>query len=138
MGGEIVKTNASECVTLGEYRREVLQQPQTEIARRAKCAQGWISQVELGHLPAPWRRDVLLKAYELTDAPEQFERLVLAAAKSKELKKPLSETHPLLAATSSSKPKFIDDLGDLTESEERFVKSIAAQAIAMRRSRAVS
>lgn len=93
-----MKRSVKDCISLSEYRKEVLCQPQTEIARRAKCAQGWISQVERGHLPATWRRDALLKAYELESRPAEFERLVLGAAKSAELQKPIDETHPLFAA----------------------------------------
>lgn len=82
---------SQECTTLGEYRTTVLAQPQVEVARRAKCQQGWITQVECGHLPRPWNRDRLLKAYELDG--EEFERLVLNVKKVKALKE--AETLPL-------------------------------------------
>lgn len=94
-----MKRKISECATLGEYRREILQLPQHEVARRAKCQQGWISQVELGRLPRTWNREELLKAYELEARPQEFERMILTAARMKAMQKPLD---PLFASIQNS------------------------------------
>ena len=120
-GGRHVKTLVSECATLREYRREILKVPQAEIAHNAKCHPAWISQVELGHLPQPWRRDALLKAYELTDQPQEFERMVLGAKRLRAMKKPISETEPLLASAANNarvvKAVLNEGWQDLSESE---------------------
>jgi len=112
-----VKTKPEECLTLGEYRREVLRQPQTSIARAANCAQGWISQVELGHLPAPWRREQLMRAYRLDRKPGEFERLVLGATRTEALKTPVAKTEPLFATTRAVKAVIDESWADLSESE---------------------
>lgn len=82
---------ASQCVTLAEYRLEVLRAKQDDIARRARCTQAWLSQIERGHLPKPWSCDEISKAYDLED--EDFVRLVRNAKAEQELKK--AETLPL-------------------------------------------
>ena len=68
-----MKKSSRNCGTLSEYRREILKLRQTEIASR----------VERGHLPAPWSRQDLLRAYGLTE--EEFERMVKGAAKCRDL-----------------------------------------------------
>ena len=60
--------------TLAQYRLEVLQEPQAEVARRAKTVQGMISRHERGILPKPWRIADIARAYRLT--PERFIKLV--------------------------------------------------------------
>jgi hypothetical protein len=87
-----------QCATLAEYRLEVMRAKQDDIARRARCAQAWISQIERGHLPKPWSRDEISKAYDLED--EDFVRLVQNAKAVQQLKK--AETLPLWKYTVSS------------------------------------
>jgi hypothetical protein len=99
-----MKTNSKECATLSEYRVEVLRKPQSEVARNAGCCQGWISQVERGHMPRPWNRAKLLAAYRLADSEVEFERLVANAARISALQKPISETEPLLACARATTP----------------------------------
>lgn len=66
--------SSNECRYLAEYRREVLGLRQSDVAVLAKCKQAWISHVEAGHLPAPWRRGPLVRAYRLEES--EFIRLV--------------------------------------------------------------
>lgn len=110
---------SAKCQTLKEYRETVLELPQAEVARRAKCQQAWVSFVERGHLPRAWNREGLLKAYELEKRPEEFKRLVLNAKKVEALQKPMSETEPLLAASNARVVKAVlnDGWEDLTASE---------------------
>lgn len=86
-----MKTKSEECLTLREYREEVLGMPQTDVARAAKCHQAWVSHVEGGHLPRRWKWDNLLKAYRLE--PAEFSRLVKGAKAVKALKQ--ADTLPL-------------------------------------------
>ena len=73
-----MERNAKDCATLKQYRERVLRMTQREVARSAGCQQGWISQVERGHLPRTWHRAALLRAYRLEAEEDSFERLVIA------------------------------------------------------------
>lgn len=112
-----MKTTSQECITLGEYRREVMKVPQRQIAKDAKCSQGWVTQIECGHLPQPWNRAVLLSAYEL-DEPE-FIRLVQGANKTKAITQPISEDMPLFSMAEEQLVKEIVRLAALRVQEER-------------------
>jgi len=93
-----VKRTSQECSTLREYREQVLRLPQTEVARRAKKTQAWISMVErTGHLPRPWNREPLLKAYELMDSEEELVRLIENTARTAALRRPAAADVPLFA-----------------------------------------
>lgn len=76
-----MERTAEECRTLRQYRERVLRMTQREVARAAGCQQGWISQVERGHLPRTWHRAALLRAYRLEQDEDAFERMVLASKK---------------------------------------------------------
>jgi predicted transcriptional regulator len=70
-------TTSEECRFLAEYRLEVLGLRQADIATAARCRQAWISHIEAGHLPAPWKRNAILKAYRIAES--EFVRLVGAS-----------------------------------------------------------
>jgi len=89
--------DTAKYATLAEWREGALRMPQAEVARKAGCKQGWISQVERGHLPRSWNRDKLLMAYGLVGKEAEFERMILAAAKLKALSTPAAEDTPLFA-----------------------------------------
>ncbi|MBI5614908.1 MAG: helix-turn-helix domain-containing protein [Gammaproteobacteria bacterium] len=94
-----MKTSARECLTLAEYREQVLRLSQREVAALARCKQAWISTVERGHLPKPknWLR--LLKAYRLEgdEGEREFERMIRTARNLIAMRMPLSEDLPLWA-----------------------------------------
>ncbi len=82
--------------SLTEYRKEVLGERQADIARRmGLTGNGGVSLVERGHLPEPWNRQRWANAYALPVA--QFVGLVQAARQRQALRRPASETEPLMA-----------------------------------------
>jgi predicted transcriptional regulator len=95
-----MKTKSKECQTLQEYRTQVLAMPQVDVARRAGVSQARISAIERGHLPRRWNWKPFVSAYAITD--QEFERLVNTAARLNALKKPISETEPLIASAHNS------------------------------------
>jgi hypothetical protein len=77
---------------------------------------------------------MLLKAYQLEDAPAEFERLVLAVKRSKALKTPMQQTEPLFAASEKIVRSVIpDEFMDLSDSDKLLVQAVAVQALAMKR-----
>ena len=101
------KKSIQQCRTLSEYRQTVLREPQTKVARRARCHQAYVSRVERGHLPRPWNRDPLLNAYDL--AEEEFVRMVETARLQREIRKPVPDEYPLFAV-STNQPVPIERL----------------------------
>lgn len=110
---------SKQITPLAKYRIEVLGMKQSEVAEKAGCQQAWISQVERGHLPKPWERDALLKAYGLQKRESYFVKLVTDAKKMQALQKPVLETEPLLAASNARVVKAVLNEGweDLSASE---------------------
>ena len=96
----MAESPARNCQTLGEYRLTVLGLRQIDVARQARCLQGWISQIERGWIPKPWNRTRILAAYGLQRFETEFVRMVNNAKKLSALRKPVSETEPLLALAS--------------------------------------
>lgn len=100
-----------KCRTLGEYREFILRATQAEIALRAHKTQGWLSQIELGHLPKPKRWGPLLKAYQLDrleDGERQFVRLIEGARLMREMLLPVSEKYPLFAISQAAEPCVVE------------------------------
>lgn len=95
-----------DCSTLAQYRLEVLRETQAAVGRRCRSMQGQIAQIESGKMPQPWNRSRFADAYGIS--VRQFERMVIGAARAAELRKPLSETHPLLASVMADCPASIE------------------------------
>lgn len=106
---------AKNCQTLAEYREEVLKgKTQDDIAEDVGdgCSQPWVSQVENGHLPGHRHgvRDRFVAAYQLQGQEEEFVRMVRTAARLKALRKPMSETEPLLASATAERRGKVERL----------------------------
>jgi predicted transcriptional regulator len=91
-----MKTKSRECQTLKEYREQVLAMPQVDVARRAGVSQARISAIERGRIPRRWNWKPFVSAYDITE--QEFERMVLNAAKVNALQQPIAHTEPLIAA----------------------------------------
>ena len=105
-----MKWCVGECVSLAEYRECILRITQVDIARAARTSQGWVSQIELGHLPRPKQWGALLKAYcldRLPDGERHFVRLVEGARLMRVLRQPVGDEYPLFAVA-SSKPDVVE------------------------------
>jgi hypothetical protein len=95
-----MKWDVGECVSLAEYRECVLRLTQAEVAVTGKTSQGWISQIEQGHLPRPKQWAYLLKAYGLDRIPDgerHFVRLVEGARIIRAMRRPITDDYPLFA-----------------------------------------
>lgn len=120
MTTETVLSNpAAGCVTLAEFRIEVLGMKQSELALRAKCKQAWISQVESGHLPKPWSRGRLLQAYGLERWEREFVRMVQGSAIEKAMLKTMDQTDPLFALGHADRRAEINRLVDQFSAKAR-------------------
>lgn len=110
MGAMSEVSPAVACLTIGEYRLTVLRCRQNDVALRAQCKQSWVSQIESGHLPKPWNRKAILRAYGLERWEADFERMVTNAKKMNALAKPIAETEPLLATGQAEKRAEVSGL----------------------------
>jgi hypothetical protein len=105
-----MKWRIEECLSLAEYRECILRITQVDVARAARTSQGWVSQIELGHLPRPKQWGALLKAYgldRLPDGERHFVRLVEGARLMRALRQPVGDEYPLFAVA-SSKPEVVE------------------------------
>lgn len=115
-----LQTGPDQCQTLQEYRDWVLGLTQAQIARTAGVTQSRISQIERGKLPSRWFWPPLLRAYQLQGKEVDFYRMVMCCKKLSALRKPVSETEPLLAlAAGGGTPAVVAQLHAATGDERR-------------------
>lgn len=105
------------CVTLREYRDQVLGLNQSDIATAALCDQSWVSAVENGKPPRRSSRtwDALLRAYGLMGQEDQFMRMIQNAARLKALRKTLAEDFPLQLFAVQSDTGLVIDLNSAAQ-----------------------
>lgn len=86
-----------QCVTLDEYRKQILGLMQWEVAKDAGCSQTLISFIERGLLirKASEKYPRILKAYQLTRQADQYVRMVRNAARLKALRTKIKDDFPL-------------------------------------------
>lgn len=85
------------CVTLDEYRVQVLGLKQWDVAEGCRCSQQSVSLVERGWLPKSSSNlyAKLLKAYQLQRQEEHFVRMVKNAQRLAALKMHIADDFPL-------------------------------------------
>lgn len=129
---------SANLMPLAKYRLEHLGMKQSEVAEKAGCQQAWISQIERGHLPKPWEREALLKAYNLKNRESYFVKLVMDARKLLAMKKPISETEPLFASATNVTGRQVSEAGNILKAASadpklsRVVDAIGIELCAMK------
>ena len=120
-----------DCRSLKQWIELGLGLSQGEVARRGNTSQGRISLIVNGQMPRRLHWPLLLRALSLEGKEALFYRWIVEARthalKKAELRQPMSESHPLLAAGTVETP--VRPLGGMTSNPHAPAGSITrAQA----------
>lgn len=75
-----MKRKSKDCINFAEYRLEVLELKQSDLAHHCKCKQAWISKLENGHMPEPWNLEKIvngIKKLGHSITKDELKRLII-------------------------------------------------------------